>query len=86
MAKFKKATITVHDFKTASYSSNTDCYIARALKRAGMKNVRVAGHMYMYKFGGKRFTVYHTPRLWDAVSSTIAPFRTRAFTFRIPVA
>ena len=86
MAKFKKATITVHDFKTASYLSNTNCYIARALKRAGMQKVEVLGVWYHYIFGGKRFTVYHTPRLLDAVKPTTAPSRTRAFTFRIPVA
>jgi len=85
--QFKKVTITRDDFETANYGSNTDCAIARALKRAGLDKVMVGGYDYAYYANGKKFNVYHTRKL-DAVLDAwrFMGKYPNSFSFQVPVA
>jgi hypothetical protein len=53
--EMKKITVTLRDIRTASVMSNDDCPVARALKRAGFKQVYVTGASFGYKAGRNFF-------------------------------
>lgn len=86
-------TILKEDLDTACYLSNTDCPIARSLKREGMKNVSVGGTKV--SFSKKLFSIINMKYenidisgLSDKVKDMMHPmhkprFETRTFTYKL---